>query len=50
LQDSIPALERLAQQVGMVLPNFPREQKRLNDKIASSAVALFKTDVVQPGV
>ena len=44
----LPALERLAQQAGIGITNFPANRDRLNDKIASSRRS-FQTDVVQPG-
>ncbi|WP_417526394.1 arginine N-succinyltransferase [Marinomonas shanghaiensis] len=44
----LPALERLAQQAGVGITNFPANRERLNDKIASSRRSL-QTDVVQPG-
>ncbi len=44
----LPALERLAQQAGIGITNFPANRERLNDKIASSRRS-FQTDVVQPG-
>jgi len=44
----LPALERLAQQAGIGITNFPANRERLNDKIASSRRSL-QTDVVQPG-
>ncbi|REG79528.1 arginine N-succinyltransferase [Marinomonas pollencensis] len=44
----LPALERLAQEAGIGMTNFPANRERLNDKIASSRRSL-QTDVVQPG-
>ena len=44
----LPALERLAQQAGIGITNFPANRERLNDKIASSRRSFMK-DVVQPG-
>ncbi|WP_418138573.1 arginine N-succinyltransferase [Marinomonas sp. RS-M-Aa-14] len=44
----LPALERLAQQAGIGITNFPANRERLNDKIASSRRSL-QTDVIQPG-
>lgn len=44
----LPALERLAQQAGIGITNFPANRERLNDKIASSRRSL-QTYVVQPG-
>ncbi|MEP0071903.1 MAG: arginine N-succinyltransferase [Marinomonas sp.] len=44
----LPALERLAQQAGIGITNFPANRDRLNDKIASSRRS-FQMDVVQPG-
>ena len=44
----LPALERLAQQAGIGITNFPANRERLNDKIASSRRSL-QTDVLQPG-
>ncbi|RBP83219.1 arginine N-succinyltransferase [Marinomonas rhizomae] len=44
----LPALERLAQQAGIGITNFPANRERLNDKIASSRRS-FQTDVIQPG-
>ncbi|MBR7887553.1 arginine N-succinyltransferase [Marinomonas sp. A79] len=44
----LPALERLAQQAGIGITNFPANRERLNDKIASSRRS-FQADVVQPG-
>jgi arginine N-succinyltransferase len=44
----LPALERLAQQAGIGITNFPANRDRLNDKIASSRRS-FQTDVIQPG-
>ncbi|RDL44122.1 arginine N-succinyltransferase [Marinomonas piezotolerans] len=44
----LPALERLAQNAGIGITNFPANRDRLNDKIASSIRSL-QTDVVQPG-
>ncbi|NLQ18745.1 arginine N-succinyltransferase [Marinomonas sp. M1K-6] len=43
----LPALERLAQQAGIGITNFPANRERLNDKIASSRRSL-QTDVIQP--
>ena len=45
---NLPDLERLAQQAGIGITNFPANRDRLNDKIAASQRALH-TDVVQPG-
>ncbi|MCB5161458.1 arginine N-succinyltransferase [Marinomonas algarum] len=44
----LPKLERLAQQAGIGITNFPANRERLNDKIAASRRS-FQTDVVQPG-
>ncbi|MFD1384466.1 arginine N-succinyltransferase [Rhodanobacter aciditrophus] len=44
----LPALERLAQNAGIGITNFPANRERLNDKIATSIRSL-QTDVVQPG-
>ncbi|TYL46870.1 arginine N-succinyltransferase [Marinomonas sp. IMCC 4694] len=44
----LPALERLAQQAGIGMTNFPANRERLNDKIATSRRS-FQTDVIQPG-
>lgn len=44
----LPALERLAQQAGIGITNFPANRDRLNDKIASSRRSM-QQEVVQPG-
>ncbi len=44
----LPALERLAQEAGIGITNFPANRERLNDKIAATQRSLH-SDVIQPG-
>lgn len=44
----LPALERLAQQAGIGITNFPANRERLNDKIAASKRSL-QLSVTEPG-